>query len=535
MTEKLLENWLTNSNERAYMIPYCQLLLSKGYKLLYISPHGMLEEGKDIIALNPKGKPEAFQLKNGDITLGVWRKIKGEIEELLTLPIQHASVPEKSEYKSWLVTNGEVKDPVRKHVTTLNRNNWGQSKNTKLEYQDKGILLADFLSYYGKFFPDEPQDFKFFLEIYLSDGANMFPIKDYSKFIEPHLGLIGEEKLTSKQLVNKVSSAIILTSYLLTNWVAKNNFFAQLQAWVSLEATIYGAASKHKVNNKTFTDSVHLIEAAIESCLSQLLELVKTKNHLIEGDWRVDNPVYGARATLVLGTLCGYALWRRLQNNPLESETEIVDVCAKFESKMKFYGESFAPYIFSYCWLNELNERVKGTANRLSTILMGLTNPKMYPNELGWPSPYYDLEEATSLAFGIIPRDHTEYFVGQSFALKAIIEFIARRSGRDFLTQEWRRISHTQYSRFIPQEEWQYFVWRSPAGMLDDKFPKQTESWENLYREAFDQNTESVPKAIQNNPAFGLLFLFVYPHRLNSDMVKFLDLLLVPNLKKALE
>src|SRR5664280_2859060 len=110
MTEKLLENWLTNTNERGYMLPFCQLLLSKGYKLLYISPHGLLEQGKDVIALNKNNKPEAFQLKNGNVTLGEWRNIKGEIDELVTIPIQHPSVSEKSNYKSWLVTNGEIKD-----------------------------------------------------------------------------------------------------------------------------------------------------------------------------------------------------------------------------------------------------------------------------------------------------------------------------------------------------------------------------------------------------------------------------------------
>ena len=128
MTEKLLENWLTRTNERGYMIPFCQLLVSNGYTLLYVSPHGMLEEGKDIIALNQKGEPEAFQLKNGDITLAQWRSIQGEINELVALPIQHASVSEKSQFKSWLVTNGEVKDPVRTQIVTQNRNNWGQKE-----------------------------------------------------------------------------------------------------------------------------------------------------------------------------------------------------------------------------------------------------------------------------------------------------------------------------------------------------------------------------------------------------------------------
>ena len=76
MLEKLIENWLTSTNERGYMPAYCQLLVTQGYQLLYISPHGPDEAGKDIIAKNPKGKLECFQLKNGDVGLSEFRKLR---------------------------------------------------------------------------------------------------------------------------------------------------------------------------------------------------------------------------------------------------------------------------------------------------------------------------------------------------------------------------------------------------------------------------------------------------------------------------
>jgi len=332
MIEKLLENLLINTNERGYMIPYCQLLVSKGYKLLYISPHGMLEEGKDIIALNTNGKPEAFQLKSDDITLGQWRSIQGEINELVTISIQHPSVFEKTNFKSWLITNGDVKDPVRTQISTLNRNNWGQSKKKKLEYQDKGYLLADFLKYYMKCFPSEPHNFKLFLDLHLTSGREMFPKKKFAQFIEQHL-LIYDQTMLPTKAAHLISSSVILTSYILNSWTIAENYVAQIEAWICLISAIFALTTKHNLDKKYYSSSIEILGNAINECFENLLVEVKNRPHLIEGDWRTDNVSYRARTTIVLGYLCNYALYNRLRNTPLspEKEQDILTICQKYE------------------------------------------------------------------------------------------------------------------------------------------------------------------------------------------------------------
>ena len=105
--QKTIENWLTSTNELGYQLPCCQLLLSEGYILIHISKHNVFEQGKDIIAINNKGIPCAFQLKGGNISLSRWReKIFSEIEELINLTIVHPSINKKRKHKSHLVTNG---------------------------------------------------------------------------------------------------------------------------------------------------------------------------------------------------------------------------------------------------------------------------------------------------------------------------------------------------------------------------------------------------------------------------------------------
>jgi hypothetical protein len=46
MIESVIANWLTKTNERNYQIPYCQVLLSKGQRVLYVSTHRPMEQGR---------------------------------------------------------------------------------------------------------------------------------------------------------------------------------------------------------------------------------------------------------------------------------------------------------------------------------------------------------------------------------------------------------------------------------------------------------------------------------------------------------
>ena len=81
MLRKAVENWLIKTNERNYQTPFCQILMNKGYRIIYNSKHRSLEHGKDIIAIDNDNNSFAYQLKTGDINLRVWRNIKGEINE----------------------------------------------------------------------------------------------------------------------------------------------------------------------------------------------------------------------------------------------------------------------------------------------------------------------------------------------------------------------------------------------------------------------------------------------------------------------
>src|SRR5262245_40087566 len=104
MIERVIENWLTNSDERGFQIPYCQTLSLLGHRIIYISQHTAFEQGKDIVSVSEDGKICAFQLKSGDISQNRWRKeVRPEVEELLDIPINNPSIDKTIGHQSALV------------------------------------------------------------------------------------------------------------------------------------------------------------------------------------------------------------------------------------------------------------------------------------------------------------------------------------------------------------------------------------------------------------------------------------------------
>src|SRR5262245_36648643 len=139
--ERVVENWLTSSNERAYQIPFCQLLAAEGETVVYISPHGPFEQGKDVVTLDKRGRVRAYQLKCGDFGLAEWRKHRGEINDLVELPVQHPAIHAARHHTPFLVTNGDIKDPALKAINSAN-DAWRKRRYPALRTISGSALLS---------------------------------------------------------------------------------------------------------------------------------------------------------------------------------------------------------------------------------------------------------------------------------------------------------------------------------------------------------------------------------------------------------
>lgn len=524
MIEKLIENWLTSTNERGYMPAYCQLLVSQGYQLLYISPHGPDEAGKDIIAKNSKGKIECFQLKNGDLDLSEFRKVEGELSELLKHPITHPSVSATAKYNSFLVVNGRVKDPVRTRIKQKNDVNWNESHSTKLDYIQVEQLTQMFVKHYGSFFPQEAKNFRDFLGFYIAPGNDFLDKSLFCEFLTSHF--YTDKELSKVQIAHLISSSLILVNYAISPWIKAKNYVAQIEAWVCLLAYIYSQVEKHNLPEKYWKQSEEIVNTFIESNFKDLLEEVGKRNHLIEGDWPSDSIAYPARTTIVLGYLCGHVLYRRLQGTPLEEaiELQILEINKKYDDKLKFWGEAFSPHLFTYFWFNLSHNRQTESVGRFSSMLHGLVNPKKAPQPYGFPNPYFSYEDSIRIVNELMVDDPKEHFVGQSYSMWSMVQTLARRGYRAILEGLWPKISRTQYSELVPTSTYDFLTWKVQKGKLVEKFPNQTQSWKALVEDAISTDYTNVPDILAKKPEFALLFMLVFPQRLTPQLIKLIDL-----------
>ena len=186
--ERVIENWMNSSNERSYQIPFCQLLAAEGETVVYVSPHGPFEQGKDVVTIDDGGKVRAYQLKCGDIGLAEWRKNKGEINDLVEMPINHPGVLSSRHHTPYLVTNGEIKDTAIKAINSSNQS-WRKRRFPALRTVSRGQLLKRFLAVHGSYLPKELADFTLFMELVLRDGREPLHKDQFSRLLESILPL----------------------------------------------------------------------------------------------------------------------------------------------------------------------------------------------------------------------------------------------------------------------------------------------------------------------------------------------------------
>ena len=228
MIDRIVENWLINASERGYEIAFTQCLISQGYTVFDISSHGQLEQGKDIITIDPHGKACCFQLKDEKLTLPEWRRIKGEIEELVEIPINHPNFTKTKNHRSILVTNKDMTAPARNTITDHNQS-WINRGFPPLEVITKNELLKMFVDSHGNYLPIEMEDFHSFLELILTKGDHELDKAKYSAFLESFVFSVTH---TNIEITRMLSSLVILCQYILGDYEREQNHLNIIEGWM---------------------------------------------------------------------------------------------------------------------------------------------------------------------------------------------------------------------------------------------------------------------------------------------------------------
>ena len=517
MIERAIENWLIKTNERNYQLPFCQVLLKKGHKIIDISKHRSMEQGKDIITIDKKGESCAYQLKTGDIKLSEWRNISGEIKELIELPIIHPRINKNKIHKSFLVTNGNISDEVRIQIDLINSDNKQKERNySYLDIISRNELLKDFIDAQCYFMPKEIKDFHSFLNLFLKDGKNKFPKEKFMEFLDK---FIFHKVKKKSDILNSIYGSAIFTSYTLNNYQSNKNYFALFEAWTCLAVSILYYVTKEGIKGDLWKDSFDLIKEEITNNLRLLKKDVLSRKNFLEGDIFGDGGLmYKARTTICLGCL---ALLETFYNSG-KIDKDCVDAIKNNQKYLWFWGESAFPFFFMIIkYLEKANEKemAKGILEQILSVLINNNSPR---SKMGIANPYYKVDNILLTLYGYDNKtiDFLQ-FRGSSYILEIVIEMMVRRNIKAPLEKNWRLISHIQFKEFQPKNDSDYFKYYNKEGTNYSDFPTKTQSWKLLKDKSSNQN--NIPNIFKENKEILPSYLLVLTHRVNKLIIRFLD------------
>jgi hypothetical protein len=508
MIERLIESWLTETDERGFQIPYAQVLQSQGFSILHIASHGPDEQGKDLVGRRPDGTLVAYQIKVGDIDLGrLRREVWPEVEALLDLPIHHPSVPEGSEHESFLVVTGEIKDPVRREIDDHNRDRRNRGKR-EVRTITHGELLTAFAGAATPFLPKAVPDLTRLFNLYTSNGREPLPRPEFARYLEsvaPHDG-------TERRAVPRAAAAAqIYTAYALRSKEREGNHWAVCDGWIMSCLHILSLVEKHHAFDDD-ADVIALALRAIGSAFEKMEEDWCQRGNFLEGGTLLDGKFVTYRAGIVLGYLAGGSLFRIVRNQPDPVSARALEKMKGAFAEAKLFSEGIGPSFLNYLWLLE----TQGDREGGETLLRVLVDAILLANirkEGGLISPYYEVEDVIRALLGLRSAVRDERFQGTSFLLETLVYMAAGRDMRTYLSKRWKQISHMQVSEFVPANAWQEMLYRSSEGEERSRFFAQTQSWKALGEEALARRSERFPEALERYPEIIPLLFLTHPHR----------------------
>jgi hypothetical protein len=521
--EKLVENWLTSVNELGFQLPFCEVLLSKGYHVLHVSSHGPGEHGKDIIARDSLGKLWAFQLKGGDIRLSNWREIRGEVEELVRLPVIYPGVRANEHHTPVLVTNGTIVGDARESITRFAQK-WEADGSMLLEVWAGRELLAQFLEAHDRFLPTKLNDVRDFVDLYVGEPESRLPRAKLSRFLERLVDTeaIGRRPIHAKRAIE---SMILTGAYIIQQYEGVGNHISAAEGWTVIAASILHTAQREGLQENYFLDSLQLVWGALERNLGNLEREVLDREDFFERRLMLaDSTVYGTRTLTTFGWVATATLLRKLRDEPKEIPKNSLSRIFRREFKnLKVATEADWPGIMSIClFLEQIN--YWPDADRLLGIWSEVVIRANYgKNAQGIPSPYWLPERAIAKATNLLPPDEDEQFGGKSFTLMSAMDMLVRRLCRQRVTILWPSVSRLYACDFKPDHEEDWFLWSCEKGELKAEEQPLEVSWNKWRSRASRLIKSNVPTLLLRYPEWLLPFSLTFPHRVNRSMSALID------------
>lgn len=273
--QRAVEYWLNAANELGYQPLFCSWLSTQGYKVKYSIKSTVIEQGKDVVAVNTKGIPCAYQLKGGDINTKRWRtEVKPEIEAMMDIPIHHPSIDPNMPHISYLITNGEINDAVRLEITGYNEKKW---KSAPLKYLTKGDLLINFQEMANGITPKNVQSYKTLMDLIFADGEGTPDLEKIHNFLQEILK-VNDKKRPKAQRERDIAAGILYVTMIAGPYRKSGNHYSVINIMVVLLSLIFYVVDSYELADRYWIKSYEIVWGdIINTAESFEKEINKTK------------------------------------------------------------------------------------------------------------------------------------------------------------------------------------------------------------------------------------------------------------------
>ena len=540
MLERIIENWLDKATELSYQQPFCYMLSAEGHTIIHSTRHSAMELGKDIITRAPDGTPCAYQLKTGNISLSKWRnEVSSQTDDLVCGQINHPSVDTSKYHRSYFVTNGRIEEEVSRAIDDRNRT-WKSRNQSYLHLETivRGQLLEKAKGLGTDLWPSELTDVKTLLELFLENGKGVLPKEKLASLFESLFSLDNEVVPSEQHCRRVIASAALLCAVATSSFSNENNHVAEIEAWMLYIAYVFAVVERWHLSTNIYENELKIAKQSLYDSLANLCDEIKGREELIEGDILADSYIYRVRITWLLGLMGIYALWRRRDEvDKDETDNFLREFCMEKRGQLELWGEAAIPQFLAFFWYFRKIDATPDPDALIRRMILAICKFNHPTGETFLANPYYEADGILPCLlapiFGSVgePLEDiftsklyaSDIFTGKSYALEGLVYLFVRRNWKQTMKGLWPDITRLEFISFEPENFSNFYRWQSEKGTNKVVYPKHTQDWEELRELSFESEGACIPPTIKNDPIFVLLFLCVYPHRMNAEIIRWLD------------
>lgn len=528
MIAKLLENWLDSASERSYQASFVQMLAAQGFRVLHSTRHCALEFGKDVIAIAPDGVLCAYQLKGdpgGRLGLNHFRaEIQPQLMQLISQVIVFPGIPAGVPHRSYLVSNGYFEEEVHRAVDDLNRGPY----ISKLELIGRGQLLEWANRLGASLWPSEMTNVRELLEISLHDGHDLLPLPRLASMLETILGLRANDKpLKMAGIQRAAPSAALLTGIATHHFAKDNNHYAVASAWCLAAVSIISSCERSDLTlSGTAKEGVSLAEITIKDSLVALWEEAQTHPHLVEGNALADTELFRWRYTLLCGLFSALWFFPGDSTEDAERRAAISEWLKRRHEYLDLWGEGAIPCFLSFLLFFRRVDATIRPDYEVAALLEYVVTANQRKSNHALPDPYYGFEDIARNRYGLHATRESanlqeETFAGSSFTAELLLHLVVRARLKSPCRLNWPNFNRLGHKRFIPAASWQYCLLDCHEGVEETRQYPAEYQWKTLCEEAAKEECDYLPSELATRPHLLLLWLIMAPHRLTSDIGRF--------------